>query len=119
MGNYLDALELYKTVEDTEAEHVWPDIADCYHFLGEHLEALRFSAKLAIRSPNTERWWNNLSLAAMQLNKLSVAILHDMFFTLPAPHELEDEMWQDLKIQTLIDTLLTEFGEDFIASILN
>jgi tetratricopeptide (TPR) repeat protein len=116
---YREAIDAYELIADEEPEHVLPEIANCYHWLGDHLESLRFCAKLAIRDPNNEQWWHNMSYAAIHLNRPSIAILHDLFFYLSLPPETDQEHWLQLKVQMLTDAIHVEFGDDFAASILS
>lgn len=117
-GCYDEAIQLYKLIENDEPEHVWPDIADCCYLVGNFLDAVQYCARLAIHDPDQERWWINMSYAAVRLNKPSLDLLHNLFFGLPRMLDMEDTLWRQVKIQTLSDTLRSEFGDEFVASVL-
>jgi tetratricopeptide (TPR) repeat protein len=119
VGRYQEAIELYQLIERDEPEQVWPDIANCYYGIGNHLEALRYCARLAIRDPDNEAWWNNMSIAAVSLIAPSVALLHNVFFGLPSLPDMEGECWRQVKVQTLTDALRSAFGDEFAASVLS
>ena len=116
VGNYQEAIRLYKLILADNELHVLPSIADCYNFLKEHVICVWCCTRVIKLDPANEAWWNNLVYSLMASDKipcaiaveqLRVTVLSEKALTRPASEFA----------QTLLAIMKDEFGEAFVKSI--
>jgi tetratricopeptide (TPR) repeat protein len=121
VGNYQEAIRLYKLILADNELHVLPSIADCYNFLKEHEVCVWCCARVIKLDPANGAWWNNLVYSLMALDKglcaITVEKLRIDLMQALSSNEEPDPSPSEFAL-LLLQAIGTEFGKSFVDSIL-
>jgi len=113
--NYLEAAQYFKAalVGIKSQAQLLRNVAYCYHYSGNNLESLRYSAKAIIFCPQDHELWRDLMASYLQLEKEHYfSDLEELAF------QVADEKGSlQVVVESLLSILSIEFGDDFTQSV--
>lgn len=121
LGRNRDAIELYKRALEGVKNPIaiLRSIADCYHFLGDYEQCIRYETKALLLDPRNEILWSNVQYSLVQLGNEDLfcvfAVLRDQ---LRAGKRVTDSQ-VDAARQELLSRLSSAFGDEFVGRILS
>lgn len=119
VGDYFSAIDFYNLALRgiTDPLPILHSIGDCYHFLGEHKECVRLSARAILLDPRNETWWTNLQHALAQLGEEGLFSVFTYFlYKLRTGNNVADEE-VEAAIDELLSRLSVQFGDEFVLGI--